>query len=137
MNGSLRRLCCLILASLCLLLQPYRLLKVEGHSMEPTLHDQGWEIMRRAPTSVRDGDIVAVDDEGEVMVKRVFAMGGERLAGPMGVDQADGRMHNIHDFYTVPKGYLYLVGDNRPISLDSRSFGPVPQKCVLGRLVTG
>ncbi len=34
----------------------------------------------------------------------------------------------------VPEGYVYVCGDNRPQSLDSRSFGPVPVKDLVGRL---
>ena len=35
---------------------------------------------------------------------------------------------------TVPKGSIFVSGDNRPDSLDSRSFGPVPLKDVVGKL---
>ena len=34
---------------------------------------------------------------------------------------------------TVPKGQIFVLGDNRPQSMDSRVFGPVDKKSVVGR----
>ena len=36
---------------------------------------------------------------------------------------------------TLPAGQIYVMGDNRPDSLDSRTFGPVPVKDIVGKLV--
>ena len=39
---------------------------------------------------------------------------------------------NFHKTFTVPKGDYYMMGDNRPDSLDSRYWGPVPKAWMIG-----
>ncbi|MCX7996763.1 MAG: signal peptidase I [Patescibacteria group bacterium] len=36
--------------------------------------------------------------------------------------------------YTIPEGHLYVMGDNRPRSSDSREFGPIPIESVIGQV---
>jgi signal peptidase I len=92
---------------------------VAGLSMWPSLAPGDIVVYVRG-LEVREGTIVIVDlpDHG-LIVKRVAAAGGRSLAG----------------FEPVPEGSCFLVGDNRGDSYDSRFFGPVPQRLVVGRVV--
>lgn len=88
------------------------------------------------------------------LIKRVIALPGERVAiidGHINVynaaypdgfdpDKTLGYGANIpltpgnNAEYTVPEGMIFVCGDNRPSSLDSRNFGPVPVKDIVGKL---
>ena len=79
----------------------------------------------------------------EDFIKRVIGLPGETLEGRNGVVYVDGRPlrepylvgGNIGDFgpVTVPPGHLWMMGDNRGQSSDSRVFGPVAKDRVVGR----
>lgn len=87
------------------------------------------------------------------LIKRVIALPGERVVVKDGIvtvynkENPDGFEPDQIAPYgkviqstageidlTVPEDHVYVCGDNRPQSLDSRSFGPVPVKDIVGRL---
>jgi signal peptidase I len=87
----------------------------------------------------------------ETFIKRVVAVGGDTLAirnghairngkrasEPFIASCGGGADCNFPHAITVPKGYVFLMGDNRGESDDSRFWGPVPVSWVIGRaLVT-
>ena len=87
----------------------------------------------------------------ETFIKRVVAVGGDTIAirdghairndvqakEPFAADCGGGSDCNFPNTITVPKGYVFLMGDNRGESDDSRFWGPVPVSWVIGRaLVT-
>ena len=105
---------------------------------------------------VQPGDIVVFADvvlQGRVLVKRVIAVGGQTIDlvdGHVVIDGArlyEPYLHGVStnplgvhfegmqiDYpYTVPDGYLWVMGDNRGNSADSRYFGPVLESSVYGR----
>lgn len=87
------------------------------------------------------------------LIKRVMALPGERVVVKDGevtvynTEKPEGfQPDKIADYgkvitttagdidLVVPKDHVFVCGDNRPQSLDSRSFGPVPMKDIVGRL---
>lgn len=109
---------------------------VEGPSMEPTLHHKSWVMVTKAywlVGALGKKDIVLLTDTGPTgyMIKRIYATAGDH------VDRANWPLkHDItQGDYIVPPGHIFVVGDNRLQSQDSRDFGPVPLSNVLGKVV--
>lgn len=112
--------------------------------------------------SVQPGEIVTfvstIDEDGKgtanptTLIKRVIAVGGQTVDIVDGYVYVDG-VQMIEDYasspttrlpvhahgvdvsypYTVPDGYLWVMGDNRALSKDSRYFGAIPETSVTGR----
>jgi signal peptidase I len=105
----------------------FQVARVEGRSMEPTLHDQDRLVVNKLAYQLHDpqvGDIVMLlhpNNPGQPLVKRVVAAPGETVALEQGA-------------VLVPEGHYFVLGDNRNHSSDSRAFGPVPMKYILGRI---
>jgi len=100
-----------------------------GPSMEPTLNANSDLVLldRVSPRlgRIATGDIVVADSPtrpGETVCKRVSAVAGERIPGSFFAD-------------VVPPGCVWLLGDNRRNSTDSRIYGPVPTDVIKGRVV--
>ena len=93
----------------------------------------------------RRGDVVVVErPEGEEsLIKRVVALPGEEIQVRDGRALVDGRpaeepwVTNFggRDYLpaVVPPGHVFVLGDNRPVSYDSRAIGPVPVASIRGR----
>lgn len=109
---------------------------VSGPSMMDALQNGDRLLSSRAYWligAIRVKDIVVIrnEDGKGYIIKRVYKMGGEKV--PMDL------MPEGHRFtdgeYVVPDGSIYVLGDNRPVSEDSRKFGAVPVNRVLGKIV--
>jgi signal peptidase I len=80
-------------------------------------------------------------------IKRVVAVGGDRIRIVRGSVYRNGKRQdepfarlaadcdvcNMPEEITVPKDHYFMMGDNRGSSLDSRVWGPVPKKWVIGQ----
>jgi signal peptidase I len=118
--------------------------EVRGASMRPTLQPGDWLLAVRA-SSVRRGDIVVVahPERGFEIVKRVVGLPGERVETDGGSVRVDGRPlrepyaggRGAAGAWDVGSGSVVLLGDDRSVSSDSRSFGPVPVHAIAGRAV--
>jgi len=126
---------------------------VVGRSMEPTFRSGQPFLFApyRPGDSFRRGEVVVLRMERELAVKRVYAVGGERIwttrfRGSTGrdypVDSSTGQIPEWRARYpsfqfaekTVPLGTLYVLGDSCT-SQDSRDVGPIPVKEVVGRVI--
>ncbi len=137
-----------LVAGVLFALQPIR---VHADSMRPTLHSGDQLIIDRLSLAVRAphrGEIVVANSPtGGLVVKRVAALGGDTIGIEDGVLVVNGRQlrekyvdyTRVDGFYfgpvDVPRGDVFLLGDNRGNSEDSRDFGPVSEDAVVGRLL--
>ncbi len=92
-------------------------------------------------------DVAQTHESSQTYVKRVVGLPGDRLSIVNGRVYRDGRLEpsaftvpcgdvgecNFRATITVPKGDYYMMGDNRPDSLDSRYWGPVPKAWLIGK----
>lgn len=136
-----------------------RVVGVSGDSMYPTLHDGDMLLLRSAGYTPKQGDIVVLNKRSgvfsEPIVKRIIAVGGQTVsidyeAGTVTVDgqvleddYTAERMVFPSDPYltiqevTVPEGSVFVMGDNRNHSSDSRDqrLGTVDERYILGQAV--
>lgn len=130
---------------------------VVGASMEGTLtgadskYSEGGDyVYALRSSSPGRGDIVVIETDGEPIIKRVIALGGDRVELKAGVlylngaevsepyvDSANNTPTDPRNTYpekTVPDGYMFFLGDNRDISVDSRSekYGFMPVSNIMG-----
>ena len=127
---------------------PVRLM---GSSMEPAMSDGELVLMNRFAAmqgSYAAGDIVMFHyydaEGGKTVVKRIIATEGDHIRilaeGAVEVNgevlqeaYVSGRTDGLVDM-TVPKGTVFVMGDNRKKSFDSRNMGAIPCKDLKGKV---
>jgi signal peptidase I len=123
--------------------------RVYGSSMEPNLYTDQRLVVEKVSYRLhepRRGDVVVLrmPERGpELLIKRVIALAGETIDIRDGQVYIDGaaldepyvlqRTSGKSVPVVVPQGHVFVMGDNRGASNDSRSFGPVPQDRIVGR----
>ena len=133
----------------------FRIIEVQGISMEPTLQNEDRLLVWGAGYTPADGDVVVLDgyiDFGKPLVKRIIATSGQTVdidfaSGDVTVDGQVLEESYIADRtsvsgditfpLTVPEGKVFVMGDNRNHSTDSRfsTVGCIDERDVLGRVV--
>lgn len=125
-------------------------LRISGASMSPTI-EEGELVVSVKNSSFERGDLIAFYYNNKVLVKRVIAMAGEWVNidpdgnvyindvlfdEPYLAEKSVGQC-DIDFPYQVPDGRIFVMGDHRAISVDSRSkaVGCVAQEQIVGKLV--
>jgi signal peptidase I len=136
---------------------------VKGQSMEPTLHNYNRLMMEKISPrfgKLERGDIVVLEAAEELvahggsadrspLIKRVMGVEGDKIKisnGKVSINDIEISEPYIMGDYTyssgdmvvqVPKGHIFVMGDNRPNggSIDSRILGTFPKERVIGRVI--
>lgn len=126
------------------------LVRIDGSSMKPTLGENEVIVLHRTK-SVKEGEIIGFYYGGKILLKRVTAVAGDeididregnvsvngkRLDEPYLMEKTLGKC-DLEFPYKVPEGTIFVLGDNRAISMDSRmkSIGCVEEEQIVGKVV--
>jgi signal peptidase I len=138
---------------LALLLKTYvaEAYMIRGSSMEPTFRDGQRVMVQKAFFEVERGDVIifaSKDDPRKDLIKRVIALPGESVEVIDGHPYVDDK--RFHESYItefdkhrgqrygprlIPNNQFFVLGDNRPESQDSRTFGAVESSLIKGKVI--
>lgn len=131
----------------------FRVFSVEGPSMKPTLQPDDRVVVSNIGYEPQQGDIVVISDtdgDGKPIVKRIIAVEGDvvDINFTTGIVTVNGKEEHYSDELTkqqadiafpltVPEGTVFVLGDNRGVSLDSRSsrVGCVDERNIVGKVL--
>ena len=126
---------------------------VSGDSMKPNLHDGEMLIVRKIgynSSSIERFDIVVVKEGEDEIIKRVIGLPGEHISYKSNMlfvngklveqdykfyDTVDFNLEEICTCSSIPEGKYLVLGDNRPVSKDSRTIGLIDEKDIFGEAI--
>ena len=121
--------------------------RITGESMMPTYKNGQYKLMLKTQ-DVKKNNIVVfrLPDAKVSYIKRVIATEGDTLELKGNDVYVNGKRLNeeytakhknecYSNEITIPEGYIYVMGDNRDYSTDSRKFGMVKVSCIKGKIV--
>jgi signal peptidase I len=157
MSRSVRRQVAFVsvfLVVVALFVTMFRMGVVRGSSMEPT-YENGQVVLvqrrNRFSPPLKRSDVILVRHDRDVLIKRIYRLEDEEMTDTFPYTAAMIRHSGLDDYYEqqpaiapvngppprlfVPRGYVVVLGDNIRNSEDSRVFGPVPMRDILGVVV--
>ena len=126
---------------------------VSGDSMKPNLHNGDLLLERKIgynSTNIKRFDIVVIKEDKDEIIKRIIGLPGEHISYKNNklyvndelvketFDFRDTKDFNLEEICTcssIPEGKYLVLGDNRPVSKDSRIIGLIDEKDILGKAV--
>ena len=133
----------------------FKVSTVSGQSMENTLHNGDSLLITSITSEINPGDVVVISQPNgyeKVLIKRVVAVGGQTVSfdSRTGKTIIDGEMidepytkekakytYAMTKSYYVPEGKIFVMGDNRNNSADSRdvAVGMIDENYVMGKVI--
>ncbi len=137
------------------------ILHVSGRSMLPAIKDGDTLVVNKLAYGLirpygeklllqwakpQEDDIVIFLYNNKIVVKRCIATGGQTLAysddsvytlhvGDKDIPLTESQWQNLRNIEAVPSGYILAVGDNYEESVDSRTYGFVSERNILGKVI--
>ena len=143
------RIVLIALAFWLILTQVFLITQAKGNSMFPSVKDGDLLICFRLEQGYVKDDIVIYELDGEQRTGRVVAVGSDVItfteSGAMMVNGTVQTQDVVYATYpkegieypfTVPDGCVFIMGDFRTQSVDSRDFGAVPTDSIEGKVIT-
>ncbi len=125
--------------------------QISGPSMLNTVHDGEFVLVNKVAylfSGPQRGDIIVCsepDDPGRDIIKRVIGLPGDKIVLDGTDVWVDGvklnepyitaKSNYTAETLTLSANQYFVMGDNRPVSLDSRAFGTVPKDNIVGKAV--
>lgn len=141
----------LMIAVICWLMftQVFLLTQASGNGMFPAIKDGDLIIAFRLQGQLENGDVVVYRAEGQRRIGRIVAGGTDVVAlDDSGTLSVNGTVQSgeilypsyagegITYPYTVPEENLFIMGDYRTHTEDSRDYGPIPREEVEAKVIT-
>ncbi|MBB5183227.1 signal peptidase I [Catenisphaera adipataccumulans] len=128
----------------------FGIMKEPDNMMNPAIKEGDLVIYYRLDKDYLAGDVVMVKYDGEISPKRVVAVAGDTVEITDEGLVVNGYVQQEKDIYTetlpykgkvsyplkIKEGQVFVLGDNRPYSLDSRNYGPVSTDAIKGQVIT-
>ncbi len=126
---------------------------VSGSSMKPNFNDGELLLVRKIKyneKTIKRFDVVVIKKDKEEIIKRVIGLPGEHISYKNNklyvndklvqenytyLNTKDFNLEEICTCSSIPEGKYLVLGDNRPISKDSRSIGLIDEKDIVGKSV--
>ncbi|MCR4821888.1 MAG: signal peptidase I [Treponema sp.] len=156
-------ICLGLLAGLLIKLFVFEILTVSGLSMYPAIKDGERLFVNRLAYGLarpygdklllqwkkpERGDVVIYLYDNKIVVKRCLAIGGDTLecccdreynyylrVGDSRIELSQIQYLNLINSSSVPEGYILAIGDNHDVSVDSRTYGFVSERNILGKVL--
>lgn len=136
----------LLFIPLCLRLFVLSPVRITGEGMSPAVEGGAVVLLNKTAYldhPVRRFDVVLCKINGKAMFRRVIGLPGEMVQIERGIVYVNGRVIReradtlicVENFgpLQVPKGEYFVLGDNRPVSMDSRGAGTIKKSKIYGK----
>ena len=131
------RLAGLVLLFYILFSKVFLICQLNGNAMFPSLKDGDLVLGFRLEKEIQKDDLILYEMDREICASRVVAKGSDYVD----MDE-DGHLYPTEPKtllkypFQVPEGYVFVLGDYRTQSSDSRDFGPLPEEAIKGKVIT-
>ena len=145
----LTRVIIIAVCAVILFSEVFLITQAHGYDMFPSIKDGDLVIGFRLESNYNKGDVVVCRVGEKTGVRRVLARGGDVVnIGDQGTVQVNGAnqggdimyptyaKEGIEYPYQVPDGTVFVLGDYRTQTTDSRDVGPIPEKDVSAKVIT-
>jgi len=107
-----------------LILLNFKIVKIQGNSMEPTIKNNSYAIADRylhKLFTIQKNDILLFEFENKEVVKKIVGFPGEKIT-------------ILDKKVDLEKDEIYVLGENLSESIDSRQYGPIKTKNIIGKI---